>query len=75
MESKIEHPLHYNCGKIECIDAIAALLSSEQLEGFVRGNVIKYIWRSPHKNNLEDLKKAKWYLDWYIKRLEGQCTK
>jgi hypothetical protein len=65
-----DHPSHYNQGNIECIDAIASALSPQELDGFVRGNVMKYIWRSPHKNNIEDLKKAQWYLSWYISKLE-----
>lgn len=65
-----DHPPHYNKGSIECIDAIASALSPDQLEGFIRGNVIKYLWRSPHKNGIEDLNKARWYLDWYISHLE-----
>lgn len=65
-----DHPSHYNQSNIECIDAIASALSPQELDGFVRGNVMKYIWRSPHKNKVEDLKKAQWYLSWYISRLE-----
>ena len=38
-------------------------LSTEQFEGWLRGNVIKYLWRYPHKNKLEDLRKAQFYLN------------
>ena len=52
----INKPVHYtSSSSIECIDAIKAALSTEQFEGWLRGNVIKYLWRYPHKNKLEDL--------------------
>lgn len=66
-----DHPSHYNQGSVECIDAISSALSPDELSGFIKGNVIKYLWRNNHKNGLEDLKKAKWYLDWYINKLEN----
>lgn len=63
----VNHPLHYNTGKIEVIDAI----EDWQL-GFHEGNVVKYVARAKHKRNeLEDLKKAKWYLDRRIAQLES----
>ena len=40
--------------------------------GFELGNVIKYILRHGAKAGLEDLKKARWYLNWYIEWLEGK---
>lgn len=55
------NPSHYK-GDIECIDAICAAMSSAAFEGFLQGNIIKYIWRYRHKNGVEDLKKAQWYL-------------
>ena len=44
----------------------------EEYRGYVKGQVIKYITRERHKNGLEDLKKAAWYLNRLIKRLEKQ---
>jgi hypothetical protein len=61
----VNHPKHYNMGKIEVIDAI----EDWQL-GFHLGNVVKYVARAAHKFGLEDLKKARWYLDRYIHWLE-----
>ena len=57
--SNVNHPKHYNTGKVEVIDAI------ESWEmGFCDGNVIKYVARHRFKGRpLEDLKKAKWYLE------------
>ena len=70
MEDKVNSPSHYNHGEIECIDAIASALSLDELKGFVRGNVIKYLWRANHKEKeAEDLKKARWYLDYLINKL------
>ena len=65
----VEHPSHYTQGGIECIDAMKAALG-EHFIGFVVGNAIKYLWRYKHKNGLEDLKKARWYLDRAIKEME-----
>ena len=62
----VNHPNHYNIGGIEVIDFI----ESWNL-GFSLGNAIKYIARAPYKNDeLEDLKKARWYIDREIQRLE-----
>lgn len=61
----VNHPSHYNQG-IEAID----IIESWGLN-FSLGNAIKYILRSPHKGKeLEDLNKAKWYIEREIKRLE-----
>ena len=59
MEDKVNSPSHYNHGEIECIDAIASALSLDELKGFVKGNVIKYLWRANRKEKeIEDLKKS-----------------
>lgn len=73
MEDKINHPNHYTSGKIECIDAIeAATVKLTGLEAVCTGSVIKYIWRWKLKNGVEDLKKARWYLDKLIERGESE---
>ena len=67
---KVNHPSHYNMGKIETIDLIKDSLSFEGYKGFLKGNIIKYIARYEYKGNeLEDLQKAKWYLDKLIEEL------
>lgn len=69
-EEKIDHPKHYNTGKFEVIDVI-----EDWKLGFSLGNAIKYIARAPHKcSQLEDLKKARWYLDREIQNLEKQSN-
>jgi hypothetical protein len=58
----VNHPPHYTQGGIECIDAIRAALTPEEFRGYIKGNVIKYIWRELHKGGDESLQKAAWYL-------------
>lgn len=71
MNDNINHPSHYTVGGIETVDYIKAKLTKEQFEGYCIGNVIKYISRYRHKNGVEDLKKARWYLEKAIKKREG----
>jgi hypothetical protein len=66
MPDKINHPKHYTAGKIEVYDFIEAW----NLD-FSIGNVVKYVARAPYKGTkLDDLKKAKWYLEKAIEREE-----
>ena len=62
-EDVVNHPSHYTDGGVETIEAIEAQLSTEEYEGYLRGNCVKYLWRWRHKGGVEDLKKCKWYLD------------
>lgn len=65
MKENVDHPVHYNKG-IETIDYIESWEMN-----FNRGNIIKYVTRSPYKGKeLEDLKKARFYLDREIAKLE-----
>ncbi len=66
----VDSPSHYNSGGIECIDAIKASMTAEEFKGYLKGNTEKYIWRYAYKNGLEDLKKAKVYLQWLIDNVE-----
>lgn len=61
----INHPAHYANGKdIECIDAIKLITADlDGIEAVCIGNLIKYVWRCNRKNGIEDLQKAKWYLE------------
>jgi len=56
------NPNHYKQGNIETIEYIL-----DQTMNYVEGNVVKYISRYKKKNGLEDLHKAKWYLERLIK--------
>jgi hypothetical protein len=59
----VNHPSHY-AGKVECIDALeSATAGLSGAECGLTWNVIKYMWRWKRKNGLQDLEKAKWYLD------------
>ena len=67
----VNKPQHYTYGKYECIDVIKEItkdLTGE--EAFCIGNAIKYLWRWKHKNGIEDVKKARWYLDKLIEEFE-----
>lgn len=59
----VNHPNHYNASSIECIDAIEAALTPEEFRGFIKGNVLKYVWREKHKAGDQDLAKATGYLN------------
>lgn len=68
-DDKVNHPSHYTQGNIECIDAIAAATKGlTGIEAVCTGNIIKYAWRWKHKNGIEDLQKARKYLDMLIER-------
>lgn len=68
----VNHPSHYQSETgLEAIDAIEAFtFDLTGVEAFDTGNIIKYISRWKKKNGIEDLKKAKWYLDHLINHLE-----
>ena len=66
MNDNINRPSHYRKNRIECIDAIKSSLG-DGYESYLVGNIIKYMWRYRHKNGLEDLEKAQWYLKELIK--------
>lgn len=66
MTDNINHPEHYTYGPVEVIDIIEGFKL-----GYHLGNVVKYVLRHEHKGGIEDLKKARFYLDRYIKKLEG----
>lgn len=66
MAENVNHPSHYTSGGIECIEAIKASLGNKGFSDYCKGNVIKYVWRYRLKNGIEDLEKAKVYLNWLI---------
>lgn len=67
----VNNPSHYNTGNIECIEAIEESMSTAEFKGYLKGNTMKYLWRYDYKEKpVEDLKKARWYLDRLIKSLE-----
>lgn len=64
-QDNVNNPTHYTQGGIQPIDYII-----ENNLDFLEGNVVKYVTRYKFKNGLEDLKKAKFYLEKLIKREE-----
>ena len=65
----VNHPKHYNVG-IETTDYISSWDMS-----FAEGNVIKYVSRYKYKRGLQDLYKARWYLEYLIRDLETSNEK
>ena len=67
----VNHPRHYTQGGIECIDALkAATVGKRGIEAVCVANVIKYLWRYEEKNGIEDVRKAKWYIERLLRELE-----
>jgi len=65
----VNSPPHYNQTGIECIQAISAA-TDKGFKYYLQGNVMKYLWRFDYKDKpLEDLQKAKWYLDRLIEEV------
>lgn len=72
MIDSIKRPSHYIRGGLECIDVIKVVVQGlDPFEAYCIGNVIKYIWRWKQKNGLEDIQKAKRYLEFLEKYLKG----
>lgn len=72
-EDKVNHPPHYCQGGIEVIDIIeSAVTGLEPFEAFCTGNAIKYLCRWKHKNGVEDLQKAIWYINKLIEHNSGE---
>lgn len=68
-------PAHYKHGKYDLITHLADILTEEELRGFLKGNVIKYIDRYRDKNGIEDLEKAREYthrLEEFEKKVKGE---
>ena len=74
-DNPVEHPDHYNNGAIECIEYLKDNMSWQGYTGYLEGNCKKYLHRWRYKKKpVEDLKKARWYLDRLIKELETEGT-
>lgn len=73
MHDAVNHPSHYNQGGIECIEAIeSATIGKKGIEAVCVANVIKYLWRYELKGGIESVKKAKWYLEKLLEKMEGK---
>lgn len=73
-EETLDHPVtnppHYTQGKIQCLDAMESAFGKEQVAIWCKLNAFKYIWREEHKNGMEDIDKAIFYLNKF-KELKG----
>lgn len=69
-QDNVNNPSHYGQGAIECIDYIKDFLNEDEYTGYLRGNIAKYLHRWRYKNGIEDLKKARWYLNALIQQQE-----
>ena len=74
--NKWDHPAHYNKGSMECLQAMRGMQESygqtvTPFTAWLCGEVLKYLWRFPYKGGVEDLKKARFYLDAVITYLGG----
>lgn len=63
---EVNHPQRYAGGKYECIDVMTDVFGVDAVKSFCKLNAFKYLWREEHKNGVEDLKKAMFYIDKYI---------
>jgi hypothetical protein len=71
MNDNVNHPQHYTSGGIETIDYMEAKATPEEFRGHLRLTALKYLSRAGLKNDtLEDLKKARWYIDYLIDFIE-----
>ena len=71
IKDNVNHPSHYQHGGKETIETIKDTLASG-FNSYLEGNIIKYISRYKFKNGVEDLKKARFYLNRLIKEVEGE---
>ena len=67
----VNHPSHYETGKFECFDVMREALGDNVVKDFCIANSFKYIYRHKRKNGVEDIKKAKWYIDKYLELEES----
>lgn len=67
MSDRVNHPSHYETGKYECIEVMLEMQGIEAVKNFCICNAFKYLYRHSNKNGIEDIAKAKWYLEEYLK--------
>lgn len=64
-DNPVTHPSHYTQGKVQCIEAMESAFGNESVATWAKLNAFKYIWRADHKNGIQDIDKAIWYLNKY----------
>lgn len=69
--SKVHSPPHYKKTEVETIDLIKNSMEPKHFQGYLQGNVMKYVCRYRYKGfAMQDLKKAQWYLDRLVMEIE-----
>ena len=68
--NNVVHPSHYNRTSVEVIDTIKGMSTISEYRGFLIGNIVKYVSRYSMKIGIEDMKKARYYLELLEKDLE-----
>lgn len=63
LTDNVNHPSHYKKYKLETIDNIQNSMTQDEFVGYLKGNIKKYLDRYQDKNGVEDINKAKWYLN------------
>lgn len=71
MQDNINHLPHYETGNFECIEVMIETQGVEAVKAFCRCNAFKYLYRAKRKNDLEDMKKAIWYMNKFVELEEG----
>jgi|TARA_E500000081_G_scaffold52833_1_gene55879 hypothetical protein len=70
-DDMVNNPPHYNRKNIEAICAIEASMEPEEFCGYLKGNILKYLWRYNYKGTpLQDLEKSEYYLKLLIKKVK-----
>ena len=73
MNDPVYKPKHYAKGSIECIDAVDVAISDlSGREAHYTASAIQYLWRWKAKGGTEDLRKARWYIDRLIGKIDGR---
>lgn len=71
-EDVVNKPKHYHQGGIDVIEYMTIKFPVSQTQGFFRGNVLKYLMRYEHKNGIQDLEKAQYYLTKLIETMKEE---
>lgn len=74
-EENVNHPSHYNRGKLECIDIMEDVFGIDETKAFCKLNAFKYLVRAELKGKeVEDIDKALWYLNKHQELIKRQCA-
>ena len=74
-EERVNHPSHYNHGKLECIDIMEDVFGIDETRAFCKLNAIKYLVRAELKGSeVEDIDKALWYLNKHQELVKKQSV-